>query len=445
MKRSRSPRPRPPRATALAAGAALLLCSCSSPAQETSGTAAEASSVGGTDNGHGHVDGAQEIAEPALSLVLGGASTPPRLLDLITEEESALPFTRAALGLSGEGRFVAATTGSGAELVDTGRWSWDHGDHFHYYTADARALGTLEGRGPVTVHGGVNSMAGGTAVLFPEEGRAVLLENETLAHSSAPDARRYEVAIGAGELLPLDGTRALAAGGDGSEAGLRDRAVVLDADGAPTGVAAACTRPSGAAVTRAGAVIGCEEGAIIATERDGEVTLTLAGFPEGSTAARPQTLSQRKGRTALAGPAGDTGFWLLDVRRATWSLHPTDDPVTQAVAADDADGHVLTLDAKGRVAVYTTGSDSTTSDAAPEVTSSSGAIQPARPVATTRPLAGVSDDVPASPTLQVDAHRAYLNDPATGRVFELDYADGARLARTLTPADGALTMHEVGR
>lgn len=420
-----------PLALAGLATVSLLLGACAAaPSADRPLSQEHAPSSAASQGGHGQVEGAEELAEPALALVVGGGETPPRLLDLVTEEENELPFSSPALGLVGEGRFVAAHTSTGVDLVDSGRWSWDHGDHFHYYTASPRALGTLEGTGPVELRGSANSMAGNTIVHFKGDGRAIVLDNTVLAHADATAARRYEVRVGAGEVVPLDGAHTLAAGGGGSDDALADRAVVLDQEGHPTGVSAPCTHPAGAALTRAGAVIACDEGAVIATITGEDVSLTTASYPAGSGGVRPTTLSQRKGRAALAAPAGDSGFWLLDVRKAKWQLHSSKERLMQVTAVDDADGHVLALTEKGTLVVFVTGE---------------GSGKSSRVSGETKQLLDPETVARLAPVLQVDFQRAYLNDPAGSRIFEIDYADGARVARTLTAVDGTLSMHEVGR
>jgi hypothetical protein len=87
---------------------------------------------------------------------------------------------------------------------------------------------------------------------------------------------------------------------------------------------------------------------------------------------------------------------------------------------DDTDEHVVALDADGRVLVL------------------SG---PERTAVTTDPL------VPAGsvPALQVDAQRAYLADPDDRVVHEVDFADDARVARSIAVPVRPDVMAEVGR
>jgi hypothetical protein len=64
-----------------------------------------------------------------------------------------------------------------------------------------------------------------------------------------------------------------------------------------------------------------------------------------------------------------------------------------------------------------------------------------RTAVTTEPL------VPAGsvPALQVDAQRAYLADPGDRVVHEVDFADDARLARSIAVPVRPDLMAEVGR
>ena len=48
-------------------------------------------------------------------------------------------------------------------------------------------------------------------------------------------------------------------------------------------------------------------------------------------------------------------------------------------------------------------------------------------------------------TLIADQQRAYLNGPAEGRMWEIDFADDARIAREFTPARTPLFVAETGR
>jgi hypothetical protein len=110
---------------------------------------------------------------------------------------------------------------------------------------------------------------------------------------------------------------------------------------------------------------------------------------------------------------------LLDSREGTWQRVATERPLLRVSAVDDGDGHVVGIDDTGRVVV---------------VTASTGAVT------TTEPLV----DPEASPVLQLDAQRAYVADVGSAEVHEVDFADGARVARTITLPVAPAALAEVG-
>lgn len=97
----------------------------------------------------------------------------------------------------------------------------------------------------------------------------------------------------------------------------------------------------------------------------------------------------------------------------------------QVTAVDDEDDHVLALAQDGRVLVLD-GAD--------------GAL-----LAQTEPLAAESLAAGLAPTLVADQQRAYLSAPAERRLHEIDYADGARLARSFETASEPAFTAETGR
>jgi hypothetical protein len=69
-------------------------------------------------------------------------------------------------------------------------------------------------------------------------------------------------------------------------------------------------------------------------------------------------------------------------------------------------------------------------------------------IAGTKPLVAASLADPAYAhkiQLTVDAQRAYVNAPAEGLVHEIDYADDARIARTLELPTRPVHVVETGR
>lgn len=378
---------------AVAAGLALGLTACS-----TGGTAGPAADdATGTAKPHGYVEGASEAQEPQVRLLAVSAAGETAVHDLLSGETTALDDVEAPEHSATDGRFLVSSTEDRTTIVDGGSWTVDHGDHTHYYAAEPRVVGSIDGGGPVEVHSSETM----TTITWPERGEGVVLDRAALGQGDVEETVRIDATV----LLPF---------GEQLVAGTDDGVRVLDADGEPSGAEAACTDPAGGIVTRAGAVVGCSDGAVVLGE-DGETT-TVA-LPDG--AARPTAFSARAGRPTVAGLAGDRGAWLLDSREGTWRLVETERPLRAVTAVDDEDEHVVGVDDQGRVVV---------------IAATTGAV------ATTEPLL----DPGEQPLLQLDAQRAYVADASGQQVHEIDFADGARLARSIDLAAAPVTFAEVG-
>jgi hypothetical protein len=166
---------------------------------------------------------------------------------------------------------------------------------------------------------------------------------------------------------------------------------------------------------------------VVATADGHTPVLHHVPYPEGA-AAPATSFNGRKGRPTVAGTGSDAGVWLLNTRRHTWEWLPTAAPVLAAATADDAAGHVVVVAGDGTVEVY----DTATKER----------------VARTEPLLAAtlaSPDLADHIHLTVDAQRAYVNAPAEGVVHEIDYADGARVARTLSMPTTPVHLVETGR
>ncbi|MCA5923073.1 ABC transporter [Curtobacterium oceanosedimentum] len=378
----------------LATGLALTVTACSTGTPSADDGTASA-------RPHGYVAGATESQEPQVRLLAVSATGETALHDLLTEESTELDGVDAPEHSATDGRFLVTSDGDRTTIVDGGSWTVDHGDHTHYYAADPRVVGTIDRGGPVEVHSSETM----TTLTWPDRGEAVVLDREALGQGEVDETARVDATV----LLPV-GEQLVAAQGDTVR--------VLDADGDPSGTASAdaqaCTDPAGGIVTRAGAVVGCADGAVVV---DDAGATSFVDLPDD--AERPTAFAARSGRPTVAGLAGDTGFWLLDVREGSWRHVPTERPLRAVVAVDDEDEHVVGVDADGRVVVVTP-DDGT--------------------AASTEPLI----DADAAPLLQLDAQRAYLADPASGTVHEIDFADDARVARTIDLPVAPAAFAEVG-
>lgn len=380
----------------LATGLALTVTACSTGTPSADGST-------GTARPHGYVAGASESQEPQVRLLAMSASGATALHDLLTEETTELDDVDAPEHSATDGRFLVTSDADRTTIVDGGSWTVDHGDHTHYYAAEPRVVGTIDGGGRVAVHSSETM----TTITWPDRAEAVVLDREALGQGEVDETARIDASV----LLPM-GEQLVAADGDTVR--------VLDADGEATDAADAaetCTDPAGGIVTRAGAVVGCADGAVVVDDA-GETS--FVDLPDG--AERPTAFAARAGRPTVAGLAGTTGFWLLDVRQGSWRLVPTERPLRAVVAVDDEDEHVVGVDDSGRVVV---------------VTASTGKV------ATTKALIDTGADAPA-PMLQLDAQRAYVADPADGTVHEIDFVDGARVARTIELPVAPVAFAEVG-
>ena len=406
---------------ALAAFVLLALTGCSSaPApQELSPETTGAASA----DGHGRIPGVAEAAEPQLHLVAIDATGDASMLDLLSGTESRLGKVGAPVTVTDDGRYIFAANTTGVDIIDSGVWTWDHKDHFHYYRAESKTIGNVPGEGTATIATGMLSTAGTTGLFFPSSGSAVLIDNSALSDGNIAETFRLDVPPHAGIIAPLgEGAVVTEADDGGTAARLR----ALDASGKEL-TTAECPAAAGTITTRVGLVIGCADGAVIATTDGGTPALEHVPYPAG--AAAPATaFDGRKGRPTVAGTGTSAGVWLLDTRQRTWDWLPTPTQVLAAVAVDDADGHVVVVGADGGVQVYD--EDTKERIAATEPLMPSTLADPA--------LAGKVE-------LTVDGQRAYVNAPAEGVVYEIDYADGARVARTLKLPTQPVHLAETGR
>ncbi len=212
----------PRRCALLGALGLLVLTGCAAPAAPAPEPSADT---------HGAIDGAAELAEPALGLTTIDAAGSVSHLDLLEETTVEIGSVRAPSSVHSDGRYLFAADDEGVSIVDSGVWTWDHVDHFHYYRAEARVLGSVEGRGVATVATSNSSTTGGTGLFFPASGEAVLLDTEALSKGEVVERFRLERPAGGGLVVPVGSFAAVASAGevtlhaaDGDEVGVPTRA-----------------------------------------------------------------------------------------------------------------------------------------------------------------------------------------------------------------------------
>lgn len=384
----------------------LLLAACASAPENPPATT--------DDAGHGRISGAAEVSEPPLHLLTATSDGRVTLLDLLSEETSDVGRIDAPLATATDGRYLFADTGDGVEVVDSGVWTWDHVDHFHYYRAEPRVLEKVLGRGAARVATTNSSTTGGTGIFFAE-GEAVLLDTEALSKGEIVERFRIRVSPHDGYVVPV-GDHALVTTGD-------ETVEVRDRDGAVSGDPVACVDPAGTLTTRVGAILGCRDGVLLAVASAAGTTIERIALAEG--VAAPRVWANREGRPTAAGLGPDGSIVLLDTRRRTATTITAPRPLVAVTAVDDASEHVLGLTTDGRVSV---------------IDGATGAE-----LALTEPLVAASLAAGHTPALIADDRRAYLNGIAERVLFEIDFADAARIARTFATTDEPAFVAETGR
>ncbi|TCP54246.1 hypothetical protein EV191_103290 [Tamaricihabitans halophyticus] len=339
---------------------------------------------------HGYVEGAEETAEAQSKLLLADAeSGAVRVLDLLSEEVTELDDVQGVGGISTDGRFGFLTAGDTTTVVDTGSWMVDHGDHVHYYRAEIRKAGELDGN---TIAAHSDSAITATPL---SNGTTALLDTEALADGET----KLDDPV-AGIAVPY-AQHLVVASEDQVE--VRDRK-----GGSAAEIDESCAEPKGSAVTGRGAVLGCADGALLVHEEDERFAATKIPYPRSVSATeRAAEFAQRPGSETLAATAGGRGFWALNTTEREWTFVAERQVV--AVNAVGAGGPLLALTSDGVLHAY--------DPATGEQTASRELLSE-----------GVPDG--ASPTIQVDTSRAYVNDAAGSKVYEIDYTDELRVART---------------
>ncbi|MFF3491850.1 hypothetical protein ACFYWS_10915 [Streptomyces sp. NPDC002795] len=364
---------------------------------------------------HGYVAGAKEGAEQQSRLLLndpGSGST--RVLDLITGKVTKTDKVEGTAHLATDGRFGYLHTSGATHVLDGGSWTVDHGDHVHYYRAAIRDVGQLAAGDGALVRSDMAVTAvtgkGGRTALYD---RAKLDKGEIARTGTLPGTAT-------GPVVPYE-EHLLALTGKGDTAKL----AVFDRDGKRvTAPDATCENPKGDAVTRRGAVFGCADGALLVREEDGKFTAESIPYekdvPEAERAAE---FRQRPGSDTLTARAGDDAVWVLDVGERAWKRVETGTAVAANTAGEGAP--LLVLEADGRLHGYD--------------------IKAGEETTRTKKLLTGKPHTGNAPVIEVDRSRAYVNDPDGKRVFEVDYNDDLRIARTFDLDVEPVLMAETGR
>ncbi|MGE2714682.1 zinc ABC transporter permease AztB [Mycolicibacterium litorale] len=350
------------------------------------------------------VEGSRELDGPLTRLVLvdplSGATA---VYDAVDETETAVGRFGPVESIAGDGRFAYLRTGERTTIVDAGAWTFDHGDHYHYFATDPAVAATLDTSAAAVA-------ANNTMVAIEAAGGgADALERDRLGEG---------LVEAAGVAIPGDVAAAVPLGG---------RIVTVDRSGrvrasgdrATEEIGAECPSVTWAMATRRAAVFGCSTGALRVTGSDGTPTATSVPYPPGVPPQRPATMSHRDRADVFAGIAAGH-VWVLDSRQRSWVVIPAPGAVATNTSGD---GTVLILHRDGTLA----------------------AVDVATRTETARIPLPESVTAHATPVIEIDSDRAYVNNAAAREVYEIDYADGLRIARTLRTEVTPGLMVEAGR
>ncbi|MCI3156291.1 hypothetical protein ELQ39_31945 [Streptomyces sp. GB4-14] len=393
---------------------ALLTTSCGGAGSNTASPGASSPSA----VPHGHVEGAREAAEQQSRLLLNDpADGDTRILDLVTGQVHTTAQVKDAVRLGTDGRFGYLHTPGGTHVLDSGVWMVDHGDHVHYYSAATRDVGEL----PAGSRAQVRSDAAVTAVT-DEGGRTLLYDRSELEQGKITSPVTLP-GTHTGAVVPYE-EHLLAFRNRSGTAEL----VVLDRRGnrvASPGVT--CAEPRGDAVTRRGVIFGCADGALLVRAHNG--AFTAEAIPYGThvpATERATVFRHRPGGDTLTAAAGDDAVWVLDVAERTWTRVDTGPVVAVNTAGEGSP--LLVLETDGSLHGYDIATGERTARTKSLLTEGTWARTDG-----------------SAPVIEVDRSRAYVNDPESKKVFEIDYNDGLRIARSFDLDIRPVLMAETGR
>ena len=353
------------------------------------------------------IEGAREIAGPLTKLVLVDPVTgDTAVYDAVDEVETRIGSYGPVKSISGDGRFAYLQTTDLTTIVDAGAWTFDHGDHYHYFATEPTRAGTLDL--PVVNVSASNSIVAAQV----GTGAVELLDREKLGGQTVQPPAGLAVGNDVTAAVPY-GSRIVTATDTG-------RMQVIGDDG-PTTLNGKCPNPSWSLPTRRAVVFGCGTGAVRVTGGKGDLTVTVMPFPPDAPAQRPATMDHRNRSDVVAGFAMGT-VWVLDSSQRSWTLIPVVDTVATNTAGD---GTVLVLHRDGTLGAFDVKTGTETAR---------------------EPLfaGGVPEQGP-QPVIEIDSDRAYVNNAVNREVYEVDYADGLRIARTLHTEVTPGLMVQAGR
>lgn len=360
-----------------------------------------------TGDGVAVVEGARELDGASTKLVLVDPGTgKTSVYDAVDEAETPIGSYGPVAGVAGDGRFAYLQTGGRTTVVDAGAWTFDHGDHYHYFATTPSEVATLD------VPAASVSASNSIAAVRTATGATELIDRDALGEKKVEAPAGLTLGLDVAAAVPY-GSRVVVVTGVG-------RVQVLDGTGTKD-IPGECRSPTWAMATRRAVVFGCASGAMRITGGDGDLAATQAPFPADAPAQRPTRMDHRDRADVFAGLSAGT-VWVLDSRQRSWTLIPVPDAVATNTAGD---GTVLVLHRDGTLGSFD--------------------VQSRVETARVPLFANVIPAEGPQPVIDIDSDRAYVNNAATREVYEIDYAYGLRVARTLRTEVTPGLMVQAGR
>lgn len=374
-------------------------CSSEEPAEQPEAGAAQPGSDLAAEAGSTETEG----PEPRL-VIADAHSGRIEVIDLATEESvHTFDVGNPSSITTINGRYIVATDDDEAHVLDPGSWSIDHGDHSHSYTKDPTEIGDLNGDRPAHVIAGDRKVA----VFFDGAGTADVVDFHSLSTGESAIATTIESEPHHGIAVPLADHFLVSTGG--TEENLPTNLELRDGAGAVVRpLDGQCPELHGEAAFSNYVVVACDDG-VLKVDAAADFATTKFPYPPSVTPDNRAWSFAEGSRGSLVAAPTATGVLVLDTKSGEWvDARTTDEALSAGVASDGKTVFSVQRDGTFRVFDAVTGA----------------AISSA-------PVAGIyAEDADPAPSIEVSGTRAYVSDPASNSVFEIDYRDGGRVART---------------
>lgn len=406
------------------------------PAAGTATTDSSGDTDAGADDGHdaGGEDGATEVAEPAVRLLVADSeSGEVVVLDLATGEEiERLTLTGPArLYTEPHGRYVLAAQRDDdlVDWLDGGAWTSPHGDHDHHWAAAPKIMTDWRVDGPQPTH--VVFHHDSVTVFNDGDGSVWALDTH---HLGEPDAAIGSWESGAahhGVALALEeqGVAVLTIPSDDPEDSLPIGVVVVDLDtGAEVDRFENCPGLHGEFATDEVVAFGCTDGVLLVEPHGDHWHGEKVARPDGiAEEVRTGTLTGGHDLDYMIGNLGPDALVRIDLGAQTATALPL--PGTAAAWAFDAESeHVLVLTVDGSFHRL----DPTSGDALES-------IELTDPIELPQGHGG-----PPRPAILASHGRSYVSDPANRQIIEVATNDELRDARRFDVGLAPLSMAIAG-